>query len=117
MILIQHSISGQPSSMGKGSNVSKAQRARADAAKRAQQEGKGGGGKAGMMARKDGNVADKIAAAQAEREKIRKAREEKKLKQQKEAEAVNKKIQRMTQSGKSSKGKKKKNDLSLLDGY
>ena len=103
--------------MGKGSNVSKAQRARADAAKRAHQEGKGGGGRVGMETRKDANVADKIAAAKAEREKLRKAREEKKLKAQKEAEEIQLKMNKMTQSGKYKKGKKKKNDLSLLDGY
>lgn len=106
--------------MGKGSNVSKAGRARLDAAKRTQQEGRGGGGRAGMDARKDSNVADKIAIAQAEREKVKKAREEKKLKLKKEAESVNKKMAEMTQSGGKAKGKaqkKKKNDLSMLDGY
>lgn len=100
--------------MGKGSNVSKANRARDDAAKRAAQEGKGGGGREGMSIRKDPNVADKIAAAKVERDKIKKAREEKKLKAQKEAAETNKKINKTTQGKK--KGKKK-NDLSLLEGY
>ena len=38
--------------MGKGSNVAKANRARADAAKRAAAEGSGGGGAAGIAERR-----------------------------------------------------------------
>lgn len=43
-------------------------------------EGKGGGGKAGMEARKGGDMASAMAAAQAERERVKKAREEKEAK-------------------------------------
>lgn len=39
------------SAMGKGSNVSKTNRARADAAKKAADEGKGGGGSSGIKER------------------------------------------------------------------
>lgn len=101
--------------MGKGSNISKANRAREDAAKRAKQEGKGGGGKSGMKARKDANVADKIAAAQAEREVVRKQRAEKKIKAEKEAKSLKQKMASTTQ--KKSKNGRKKNDLSLLEEY
>ena len=47
--------------MGKGSNVQKKERARADKAKRAAAEGKGGGGQAAMAVRKGG--ADAAAAS------------------------------------------------------
>mmetsp|Transcript_5973 Transcript_5973/g.9905 ORF Transcript_5973/g.9905 Transcript_5973/m.9905 type:complete len:159 (-) Transcript_5973:83-559(-) len=64
--------------MGKGSNASKIARARADAAKRKASEGKGGGGKAGMMARKGGADQEaQIAAAKKEREIRMKLRAEK----------------------------------------
>ncbi len=42
--------------MGKGSNVSKTNRAREDAAKRAAEEGKGGGGAAGIKERLGGGA-------------------------------------------------------------
>lgn len=44
--------------MGKGSNVSKANKAREKNAERLAQQGKGGGGQAGMKERKPDNVAE-----------------------------------------------------------
>mmetsp|Transcript_2006 Transcript_2006/g.4593 ORF Transcript_2006/g.4593 Transcript_2006/m.4593 type:complete len:157 (+) Transcript_2006:75-545(+) len=68
--------------MGKGSNASKIARARADAAKRKASEGKGGGGKAGMLARKGGvdqeAAIEKSKRERAEKEKRRAEREAKK---------------------------------------
>mmetsp|Transcript_10011 Transcript_10011/g.15007 ORF Transcript_10011/g.15007 Transcript_10011/m.15007 type:complete len:157 (+) Transcript_10011:122-592(+) len=86
--------------MGKGSNASKIARARADAAKRAAKEGKGGGGKAGMLARKGGlNQEEALARAKkerelkmqrrAEKEAKRKAEEAKKAKERAKALAKN----------------------------
>ena len=43
-------------------------------------KGKGGGGKAGMEARKGGDMVSAMAAAQAERERVKKLREEKEKK-------------------------------------
>jgi len=48
--------------MGKGSNVSKTNRARADAAKKAAEEGKGGGGAAGMAERRGAGALSVICA-------------------------------------------------------
>jgi hypothetical protein len=44
--------------MGKGSNVSKANKARERNAEKLAQQGKGGGGKEGMKERKPDNVAE-----------------------------------------------------------
>mmetsp|Transcript_7694 Transcript_7694/g.15057 ORF Transcript_7694/g.15057 Transcript_7694/m.15057 type:complete len:136 (-) Transcript_7694:501-908(-) len=71
--------------MGKGSNASKIARARADAAKRKASEGKGGGGKAGLMARKGAlNTSEAIEKAKAERALKNKARAEREAKKQAE---------------------------------
>eukprot|EP00924_Labyrinthula_sp_SR-Ha-C_P007454 snap_masked-scaffold_24-processed-gene-3.15-mRNA-1 protein AED:1.00 eAED:1.00 QI:0/-1/0/0/-1/1/1/0/90 len=88
--------------MGKGSNVSKANRAREKAAQRVKQEGKGGGGKQGMEARKDKNVVDKMNAKAAERAKVKALREAKKQKAEKENQR---------------KKKNTKEDLSELEKY
>mmetsp|Transcript_4024 Transcript_4024/g.5779 ORF Transcript_4024/g.5779 Transcript_4024/m.5779 type:complete len:159 (+) Transcript_4024:47-523(+) len=93
--------------MGKGSNASKIARARADAAKRKASEGKGGGGKAGMIARKGGmNQEEAIAAAKKERELKMQKRAEKEAKRQaeeaKKAKERSKKLSGKSDSSKSS---------------
>ena len=60
-----------------GGNGAKSAKAREKANKEANKGGNAGGGKSGMEARKGGNMAEAMAAAQAERERVQKAREEK----------------------------------------
>lgn len=63
-----------------GGNAQKTATSRARHLAAAAQEGKGGGGKAGMDARKGGDMAVAMAAAQAERERVKKLRDEKEAK-------------------------------------
>jgi hypothetical protein len=72
--------------MGKGSNVSKANKSREKNAEKLAQQGKGGGGKDGMKERKPDNVQEVMKAEQAERERLKKEKEERD-KQKKEEEA------------------------------
>jgi len=72
--------------MGKGSNVSKANKARERNAERLAQQGKGGGGKEGMDKRKPENVQEIMKAEQAERERLKKEKEDRE-RQKKEEEA------------------------------
>lgn len=71
--------------MGKGSNVSKANKSRAENAKKLAEQGKGGGGKEGIEKRKPENVQEVMQQQQAERERIKKEKEER-VKAEKEAE-------------------------------
>jgi len=99
--------------MGKGSNVQKAQRARADAAKRKAAEGQGGGGSKGIDQRRGtkedfARAAEERAAKKALKEKLK---AEKAAKEAKTAKALAKR------RGETGQKKKKKggDDLSFLD--
>ena len=72
--------------MGKGSNVSKANKSREKNAEKLAAQGKGGGGKEGMKERKPDNVQEVMKAEQAERERLKKEKEERDQ-QKKEEEA------------------------------
>lgn len=71
--------------MGKGSNVSKANKSRDANAKKLAEQGKGGGGKEGIEKRKPENVQQVMLDQQAERERVKKEKEER-VKAEKEAE-------------------------------
>jgi len=59
-----------------GGNAQKTAMSRKKHLEKAESEGRGGGGKAGMVARSGANMAEAMAAAQAERERVKKLREE-----------------------------------------
>jgi len=63
-----------------GGNAQKTAMSRQRHAAKEAEKGKGGGGKAGMEARKGGDMASAMAAAQAEREKVKQLREAKEAK-------------------------------------
>jgi translation initiation factor 4G len=78
--------------MGKGSNVSKANKSREKNAERLAAEGKGGGGKDGMKERKPDNVQEVMKAEQAERERLKKEKEERERLKKEEEEKKQKKL-------------------------
>jgi len=59
-----------------GGNAQKTAQSRAKHLEKDAKAGAGGGGKAGMAARSGGDMASAMAAAQAERERVKKLREE-----------------------------------------
>ena len=95
--------------MGKGSNVQKAQRARADAAKRKAAEGQGGGGSKGIDQRR-GTKEDLSAlrrSAKLKKELKEKLKAEKAAKAAKAAKEIAKRHGTGTKGGKKKKGKGK----------
>ena len=63
-----------------GGNAQKTAMSRQKHLAKEEAKGKGGGGKSGMEARKGGDMVSAMAAAQAERERVKKLREEKEKK-------------------------------------
>ena len=78
--------------MGKGSNVSKANKSREKNAERLAAQGKGGGGKEGMKERKPDNVQEVMKAEQAERERLKKEKEERDRQKKEDEEKRQKKL-------------------------
>lgn len=80
------------SKMGKGSNVSKANKSREKNAEKLAAQGKGGGGKEGMKERKPDNVAEVMKKEQEERERLKREKEEREKLKKEEDEKKQKKL-------------------------